>query len=85
MSQTGHFRPIDNVYAMSAYPPTAVELSQRSEPPLRATTGLSRFWSGRAEMGKILFRVRGAEIWKRRELDATSRLFSRPTWLDTAG
>ena len=32
----GHFRPIDNVYAMSAYPPTAVELSQRSEPPLRA-------------------------------------------------
>jgi len=36
MSQTGHFRPIDNVYAMSAYPPTAVELSQRSEPPLRA-------------------------------------------------
>jgi len=36
MSQLGHFRPIDNVYAMSAYPPTAVELSQRSEPPLRA-------------------------------------------------
>jgi hypothetical protein len=36
----GHFRPIDNVYAMSAYPPTAVELSQRSEPPLRAKNGL---------------------------------------------
>jgi hypothetical protein len=35
----GHFRPIDNVYAMSAYPPTAVELSQRSEPPLRANCG----------------------------------------------
>jgi hypothetical protein len=51
----------------------------------RATSGLSRFWSGRAEMGKTLFRGRGAEIWKRRELDATSRPFSRPTWLDTAG
>ena len=37
----GHFRPIDNVYAMSAYPPTAVELSQRSEPPLRATNDIS--------------------------------------------
>ena len=47
--------------------------------------GLTRFWSGHAEMGKILFPVRGAEIWKRRELDATSRPFSRPTWLDTAG
>ena len=37
--QLGHFQPIDEVYAMSAHPPTAVELSQRSEPPLRAMYG----------------------------------------------
>jgi hypothetical protein len=39
-SEAGHSRPIDNVYAMSAYPPTAVELSQRSEPPLRAMSDI---------------------------------------------
>jgi hypothetical protein len=42
MSQMGHFRPIDNVYAMSAYPLTPVELSQRNEPPLRANNYLLR-------------------------------------------
>jgi hypothetical protein len=31
-----HFRPIDDVCAMSAYPSTAVELMHRNEPPLRA-------------------------------------------------
>jgi hypothetical protein len=40
--QLGHFQPIDEVYAMSAHPPTAVELSQRSEPPLRTMNGLTR-------------------------------------------
>ena len=38
--QLGHFQPIDEVYAMSAHPPTAVELSQRSEPPLRAMNNI---------------------------------------------
>ena len=59
--------------------------ADKSRMTRRANNGLTRFWSGHAEMGKILFPVCGAEIWKRRELDATSRPFSRPTWLDTAG
>ena len=80
----GQQRLIDDVRAMSACPSTS-DISLRYG-KRRNRPGSDSRASGLAALKSVdFFRVRGAEIWKRRELNDTLRPFSRPTWLDTAG